>query len=188
MQSMLREKLMAQSQKLSVISKTYKNDVGHFVESYFQWLEELENDIRSLRSTLSIMLQSEKTVLMSIMDGNIPVHVRDSKNSRKYIRVASAISLEKIAREMASIVNNIDMNLDPTKQQLIQAIAVLSIKDSNLYDSLSVDPMSVSSIRHKLSTTPETVQISNYICAKLTSMDINYLINDILANIVSNRI
>ena len=66
------------------------------------------------------------------------------------------------------------------------AIAVLNIKKPGLYDSLKQDEKTVSIIWKLLSETPETVAMYNYFCAKLSYLDIKYLILDIIQKIKTN--
>jgi hypothetical protein len=82
---------------------------------------------------------------------------------------------------------NIDHTLNQSSEKLCNAIAVLEIKEPELYNRLQVNQHGVDTIRKMLSKTPETIPIYNYLCAKLASTDINYLLMDIIQKIVSNK-
>ena len=187
MQCILREKLLAQATRLAGISNVYRTESYRFVDAYFTWLEEAEKDLSGLRSPIGIMLQAEKSSLTSVSDGYVPSQIQAGKNIRKIQRAAAAQSLEKVSREIYSKIENIDNTLDQSSEKLCNAIAVLEIKEPELYNRLQVNPQGVDTIRKMLSKTPETIPIYNYLCAKLASTDINYLLMDIIQKIVSNK-
>ncbi len=187
MQCILREKLLAQATKLAGVSNVYRTESYRFVDAYFTWLEEAEKDLSSLRSPIGILLQAEKSSLTSVSDGYMPSHIQAGKSIRKIQRAVAAQSLEKISREIYSKIENIDHALDQSNEKLCNAIAILEIKEPELYNRLQVNQQGVDTIRKMLSKTPETMPIYNYLCAKLASTDINYLLMDIIQKIVSNK-
>jgi len=187
MQCILREKLLVQATKLAGISNVYRTESYRFVDAYFAWLEEAEKDLSSLRSPIGIMLQAEKSSLISVSDGYVPSQIQAGKNIRKIQRAAAAQSLEKVSREIYSKIEYIDQTLDQSSEKLCNAIAVLEIKEPELYNGLQVNQRGIDTIRKMLSKTPETIPIYNYLCAKLASTDINYLLIDIIQKIVSNK-
>jgi hypothetical protein len=187
MQCILREKLMAQAMKLAGVSNIYRIESHRFVEAYLAWLEEAEKDLSSLRSPIVIVLQAEKSSLTSVADGYLPSHIQAGTSIRKNQKAVAAQSLEKVSREIYSKIENIDHNLDQFSEKLCHAIAVLAIKEPDLYNNLQVDQQGVETIWKKLGSTPETIPSYNYFCAKLASTDINYLLMDIIQKIVSNK-
>lgn len=188
MQSILREKLLAHALKLSVVSDTYRKDSSRFVELYYSWLDETEKDISSLRSPISIILQSEKSSLTSVLDGYLPDNIQPGTSVRKHLRAFAAQSLEKVSKEIYSKIDSIDTQLDQMNEQLCHAIAILAIKAPGLYDNLETNQMCIDAIWKMLSSLPETMQMYNYFCAKLTLTDRNYILIDIIQKIMSNRI
>lgn len=187
MQCILREKLLAQAKKLAGVSNVYRTESYRFVDAYFAWLEEAEKDLSSLRSPIGILLQSEKSSLTSVSDGYVPDQIHAGKSIRKIQRATAAQSLEKVSREIYSKIEDIDQTFNQQSEKLSNAIAVLAIKEPELYDRLQINQHGVDIIRKSLSKTPETIPIYNYLCAKLASSDINYLLLDIIHKIVSNK-
>lgn len=187
MQCILREKLMAQAMKLADVSNVYRTESHRFVDAYFSWLEEAEKDLSGLRSPIVILLQAEKSSLISVMDGYLPSHIQAGKSIRKSQKAVAAQSLEKVSKEIYSKIENIDHNLDQFSEKLCHAIAVLAIKEPELYNGLQVNQHGVDTIWKMLGRTPETIPIYNYFCAKLASADINYLLMDILQKISGNN-
>lgn len=188
MQSILREKLLAQAVKLSDVSNIYRTESYRFVDAYFRWLEEAEKDLSVLRSPISIMIQAEKSSLISVSDGYVPGNVQAGKNIRKTQRAAAAQSLEKVSREIYSKIEYIDQTLDQSREKLSNAVAVLAVKEPELYSRLQANQNGIDTIRIMLGKTPETIPIYNYLCAKLSSTDMNYLLMDIIQKIKSNKI
>ncbi|MGB9940640.1 hypothetical protein [Methanosarcina sp.] len=187
MQSILREKLMIQATKLAAVSNIYRTEDYRFVDAYFTWLEEAEKELAALRSPINIMLQAEKSSLTSILDGYVPNHIQAGKSTRKIQKAAAAQSLEKVSIEIYSKIENIDHALDQSSEKLCNAIAILAIKEPELYKRLQVNQHAIDTIWKMLGETPETIPIYNYFCAKLVSSDINYLLLDIIQKIESNK-
>ncbi len=188
MQSILREKLMAQAVKLAEVSNIYRTESYRFVDAYFVWLEEAEKDLAPLRTPISILLQAEKSTLASVLDGYLPSDIQEGKSVRKGQKAVAAQSLEKISREIYSKIENSDLALDQLNEKLCHAIAVLASKEPELYKSLSADQRGADKVWRLLGTTPETVPMFNYFSAKLASADRNYLLFDIIQNVVGNKI
>ncbi|TFH42148.1 MAG: hypothetical protein E4G94_06780 [ANME-2 cluster archaeon] len=187
MQCILREKLLAQAVKLAGVSNVYRTESHRFVDAYFAWLEEAEKDLSSLRTPISILLQAEKSSLTSILDGYLPNFIQAGKSNRKNQKAAAAQSLENVSKEIYSKIEHIDHTLDQSSEKLCHAIAVLAIKEPELYNRLQVNQHGVDTIWKMLGRTPETIPTYNYFCAKLESTDINYLLMDIIQKIVSNN-
>ncbi|MTI81114.1 MAG: hypothetical protein FH758_09535 [Firmicutes bacterium] len=186
MQSILREKLLAQSFKLAEVSKIYRTDSHRFVDAYLNWLEEAEKDLASLRSPINILLHAEKSALTSILEGNLPHYAQEKRNTKKYQRAAAAESMERILKEFYSKIESIDQYFDRIRENLCQTIAILTTKDPNFHQSLEPNQQGVKIILKKMSQTPETIQMYNYFSAKLASTDVKYLIVGIIMNIIGN--
>ena len=179
---------MAQAVKLAEVSNIYRTESYRFVDAYFVWLEEAEKDLAPLRTPISILLQAEKSTLASVLDGYLPSDIQEGKSVRKGQKAVAAQSLEKISREIYSKIENSDLALDQLNEKLCHAIAVLASKEPELYKSLSADQRGADKVWRLLGTTPETVPMFNYFSAKLASADRNYLLFDIIQNVVGNKI
>lgn len=180
MQSILREKLLTQAFKLAGVSNTYIRESHRFVETYFNWLEEAQNELMGLRSPISILLQSEKSTLLSVLDGNLPSNLQEGKSIRKCQKAVAAQSLEKVSKEFYTKIESIDNNFDQLGEKLCHTVAVIATKEPEFYRELKVSQQSIDDLWRKIGSTPETIPIYNYLCAKLTSTDINYLLTDIV--------
>lgn len=187
MQCILREKLLAQAIKLAGVSAVYRTESNRFVDAYFAWLEEAEKDLSSLRSPVGVLLQAEKSSLSSVPDGHVPNHIEAGKSIRKIQKAVAAQSLEKVSKELYAKIESIDHALDQFREKLCHAVAVLATKEPELYGRLQADERGVAIIWKLLGSTPETVPMYNYFCAKLASPDIQYLLLDIIQKIVGNR-
>lgn len=187
MQSILREKLLVLAARLSIVSSTYIRENYRFVQDYLTWLENAEQDIAGLRSSISILLQAEKTILISVLDGYMPANIKES-SPRKRLRAIAAQSLDRVAREIQSKVENIDNSFVPIKEQICHAIAIISSKDPELHINLQPNQQGIDILWKKLGTTLETIPVFNYFCAKLSPTDRDYLLIDIIQNILSNKI
>jgi len=187
MQCILREKLMGQAMKLASVSNVYRTDSSRFVDAYLSWLEEAEKDLSSLRSPIVIVLQAEKSSLTSVLDGYLPSQIQEGRSIRKSQKAVAAQSLEKVSKEIYSKIESIDNTLDQFSEKLCHAIAVLAVREPELYHRLQVNQHGVDTIWKLLGRTQETIPIYNYFCAKLASTDINYLLMDIIQKIVSNK-
>jgi hypothetical protein len=187
MQSILRETLLAQALKLSNISHIYRTESYRFVDAYFNWLEEAEKDLSILRSPLVVLLQAEKSSLSSVLDGYLPSNIQPKQSIRKSQKAQAAQSLEKVSREIYSKIESIDNNLDQLNEKLCHAIAVLVSKEPDVLKKLQASQQGVTILREMLSRTPETIAIYNYFCAKLVSVDIDYILMDIIQKIMSNK-
>jgi hypothetical protein len=188
MQSIQREKLFTQALKLAEVSNTYRNESHRFVEEYLKWLEAAEKDLAPLRSPISILLQSEKSSLLSVLDGNMPSHVQEGKSVRKYLKVFAAQSLERISQEIYSKIQGMDNTFEELNEKLCHTIAVLATRTPDLYQRIQANQIQISTIWRMVGQTPETIPMYNYLCAKLTSTDINYLLIDIVQKIAGNNI
>lgn len=188
MQCVLREKLLAEAMKLSKVSDVYRTDSHRFVAAYMDWLETAEKELSGLRSPISILLQSEKSALTSVLDGYTPNFIQAEKSVRKTQKAVAAQSLEKLSKEFYSKIESIDHVLDQLSEKLCHAVAVLASKEPELYAQVSVSKHGVQSIWRMLSNTPETLPMYNYFCAKLASTDINYLLMDIVQKVAGNTV
>ena len=187
MQCILREKLLTQAMKLSDVSSLYRTESNRFVDAYFGWLEEAEKDLSGLRSPISILLQAEKSSLTAVLDGYLPDNIQAGKSVRNSQRAVAAQSLEKVSKEIYSKIENIDQTLNQLQEKLCHAVAVLASKEPEVYENIQVSQQGIDTIWKMLGRTPETTPMYNYFCAKLTSTDRNYLLMDIIQNIVSNK-
>jgi len=187
MESILREKLLAQAIKLSDVSNVYRTESHRFVDAYFIWLEGAEKDLSFLRSPICILLQAEKTSLTSVMDGYLADHIQTGKSIRKNQKAVAAQSLEKISREIYSKIESIDHTLNQLKEKLCHAVAVLASKEPEVYENIQGSQQGIDTIWKMLGRTPETAPMYNYFCAKITATDRNYLLMDIIQKIVSNK-
>lgn len=186
MQCILREKLLAHAMKLTDVSDIYRAESHHFVSAYFNWLEEAEKDLSGLRSPISIILQSERSSLASVLDGYLPGYIQPGNSNRKNQKAVAAQSLEKVSKKIYSKVEEIDRTLDQLNEQLCHAVAVLQSKNPRLYEKLQVSQQGVEAIWVMLRETPETIQMYNYLCAKLAPTDKHYLLIDIIQKIRNN--
>lgn len=187
MQCILREKLMAQAIRLSGVSNIYRTESQRFVNVYIDWLEEAEKDLSGLRSPLCVLLQAEKSSLISVIDGYRPDFVHVEKSIRKIQKAVAAQSLEKISKEIYSKIENIDNTLEQLNEKLCHAVAVLVSKKPELCNNIQANQDGVDEIWNMLGSTPETMPMYNYFSAKLNSIDINYLLADIIQKIISNK-
>ena len=187
MQCILREKLLAQATKLAIVSKVYHSDSTRFVSEYFGWLIEAEKDLATLRSPVGILLQAEKTSLTSVLDGNLPDHLHSAKSTRKNQRAVAAQSLERISREFYSKIEKIDQSLEQMSDKLCPAVAVLASKEPGVFEGIEPNQQGIVTIWRMLGSTPETAPMYHYLCARLAPTDRDYLLTDIIQNIVSNR-
>lgn len=187
MQCILREKLLTQATKLVEVSNIYRSESHHFVDAYINWLEESEKDLSGLRSPIIILLQAEKSLLISVLDGYLPSNIQNGKNLRKSQKAVAAQSLEKISKEIYAKIEAIDRTFDQLNENLCQAVAVLASKVPAAFDNLPVDQHGVDTIWEMLGRTPETIPMYNYIGSKLSTTDRNYLMVDIIQKIMSNR-
>lgn len=187
MQCILREKLLTQAMKLADVSNLYRTESYRFVDAYFSWLEEAEKDLSGLRSPVSILLQAEKSSVTSVLDGYLPSYIQAGKNTRKIQKAVAAQSLEKISREIYSIIEKTDNTFDQSSEKLCHAVAVLASKEPGVYEKLQLNQQGINTLWKMLSITPETIPMYNYFCAKLASTDINYLLMDIIQKIISNK-
>ena len=187
MQCILREKLLAQSRKLAEVSSLYRTESHRFVEAYIDWLKEADKDLSGLRSPVSILLQAEIAALTSVLDGYLPNHIQPGTSARKIQKALAAQSLEKISGEIYSKIESIDHSLEQLNEKLCHAVAVLASKHPEVYETLKVDQQGLDAIWAMLGQTPETLPMYNYFCAKLASVDKNYLLMDILQKIDSNK-
>ncbi len=187
MQSILREKLIAQAIKLSEVSALYKTEKYRFANAYLEWLENAEKDLSSLRSPVSILLQAEKATVSSALDGYRPDYIVQSKSIRKNQLVVAAKSLEKISREFYIVIGNIDGMLEQLNEKMCHAVAVIAGKVPDLYDSIQPDKQGIETVWNLLKSNPETNPIFNYFSAKLPVADRNYILTDIIVKIKSNR-
>jgi len=187
MQCILREKLMSWAMKLSTVSSIYRNDNVRFVAEYLAWLEAAEKDLSSIRSPICVILQSEKNTLLSVLDGYLPDYILTGTNLRKAQRAVAAHSGEVISKEIYSKIGEIDQNLAPLGDNLARSVAVLIGKDPHLFDTLTGSQEGVDALWRRFSTEAETIPIYNYMCAKLNRVDVNYLLIDIIQNILSSK-
>lgn len=187
MQSILREKLLFHGMKLSAVSKIYQTESYNFIGAYFSWLEDAEKDLSGLRSPISILLQSEKSSLTSVLDGYVPSFIRAETSTRKIHKAVAAQSLERVSREVFSKIETIDRLFEELSEKLCHAIAVLGSKYPELYKEIHASQSGVTKVIRLLGNTPETLPMHNYFAAKLSSIDLNYLLSDIISKIVSNK-
>jgi len=188
MQSILREKLLTCAIKLAEVSNIYRTENHRFVDAYFGWLEETEKDLSGLRSPISILLQAEKSLLTSVLDGYTPDYIQIEKSIRKKQKAIAAQSLDRISKEIHTKIESIDHIFDQISEKLCHAIAVLASKEPDLYGKLQADQQGIDTIWRNLGLTPETIPMFNYFCAKLASTDRDYLLLDIIQKIVQNKL
>jgi hypothetical protein len=187
MQCILREKLLMQALKLADVSNIHRNESQLFVAAYFGWLEAAEKDLSGLRSPICILLQAEKSSLISVLDGNIPVNIQSGKSTRKAQKAVAAQSLEKVSKEIYSKIEAIDSNLEQLSDKLCHAIAVLACKEPEVIEKIEANQQGIDIIWKKLGSSQETLPMYNYFCAKLASTDKDYLLIDIIQKIIRNR-
>lgn len=187
MHCLVKEKLLKQAEGLSEISKTYYSNKSRFIPEFIKWLDESERELSFNKNPIGILFQSEKSKILSVLDGYLPDDVPNEKNLRKVQRAVTARSLNFLSTEIYSKLQQIETEYDAVREKLSHAIAVLGTKDPGLYASLDNDQKSVIQIWKLLKETPETLPMYNYFGARLSQTDLFYLITEILGNIVVNR-
>jgi hypothetical protein len=187
MQCILRERLLACAIDLTQVSAIYRAEGHRFVGSYIAWLEEAERKLSGLRTPISILLQAEKSLVTSVLDGYAPAEVQAENSVRKRQKAVAAHSLERLSREIHQKIESIDHTLNQTKEKMCHAIAVLASKQPDLYANLEANQSVIDALWRALGATPETLPMFNYFSAALPSTDRNYVLLDIVTNIVSNR-
>lgn len=187
MQGILREKLLTHALKLADVGRIYLTESQNFVAAYFRWLEETEKDLSGLRSPISVLLQAEKTSLISVMDGYVPNQIQADKSIRKIQKACAAQSLEKISKDIHAKIEGIDHTFEQLNEKLCHAVAILATKTPDLYAGIQLNQQGMDAIWIMLGRLPETVPMYNYFCAKINSTDRNYLLADIIQKIISNR-
>jgi hypothetical protein len=187
MQCILREKLLERSISLAQVSAIYRSEAQEFVDAYIRWLEQTERELASLRTPISILLQAEKSLVTAVLDGYVPAIVQNEKSARKRQRAIAAHSLERMSKEIHAKIESIDHALGQSREKLCHAIAVLATKEPDLYAALEANQQSIDAIWRKLAVLPETIPMFNYFCAALAASDRNYVLMDVIANILGNR-
>jgi hypothetical protein len=187
MQSLLREKLLAQALKLGEVSNLYRSDATRFVLSFYQWLDETEQTLASTRSPEIILLQGEKSLVTSVLDGYFPEYVQNGKNPRKTQRAVAAHSVEKIAQVFRERIEEIDRAFTQVNENMCNAVAVLATKNPELFQSLQANQNGAEIVWYQMSKVPETIPMYHYLSAKLSMSDRNYLLLDILEKMINNR-
>ena len=187
MQSIIRERLFAQALKLGEVSDLYRSDATRFVASYYQWLDETEKSLAGTRCSEIILLQGEKNLVTSVLDGYIPEDIQNGKNLRKTQRAIAARSLEKIARVFRDKIEEIDHTFAQINENMCHAVAVLASKEPAIFQSLQPDQPGAETVWYLMGKTAETVPMYQYFSAKLALTDRNYLLLDILEKMSSNR-
>jgi hypothetical protein len=188
MQCILREKLLAQAIKLAEVSNIYRTESHQFVDAYLNWLEQAEKDFSSLRSPISILLQAERNSVGSVIDGNLPLNIQSGMSARKNQRVAATQSLEKVSKEIYSKIEAIDDFLEQFNEKLCHAVAVVASKQPETYSKLEATQHGVDTIWKMLGSVPEVVPMYNYFSARLAVTDRNYLLMNIIQNMLSNKV
>ncbi len=172
---------------LSAVSAIYRSENHRFVEAYMQWLEQAEKDLSSLRSSISILLQAEKSVLNSVQDGYVPNYIQAEKSTRKIQKAVAAHSLEKVSQELYAKIEHIDRHFEELKEKLCHAVAILTTKNPSMVSQLQADQQGVDLIWQAMRQAPETIAMFNYFSAKLTVTDVQYLLIDVLQKFTSNQ-
>ncbi|MGB1237229.1 MAG: hypothetical protein ACPG4U_03400 [Pseudomonadales bacterium] len=186
MRAILREKLIAQGLALANVSKLYQSDAQRLVPAYQHWLNHCEQDLSSLRSPISLTLQAERTSLLAVLDGLVPEGIQHTKSTRKLHRAAAARSIEKVSVLFQQQLEEIDRYFEQITEQLCQSSAIIQSLQPQLYASLT-PTTGAASIWHAMHDTQETLQIYNYLSAKVSASDRNYLLQDLVARVLSNR-
>lgn len=185
MLSILKEKIICQGISLAQTSALYQSDAQQLVAKYIRWLNDTEESIASLRTPLSLTIQAERTTILAIGDGLIPDGVQPSKSTRKLARAATAISIEKVSLLLQEKVREIDLFFEQILEQLCQAAAIVQSLKPQTYSSLNAE-FGPSKLWQEIKQTKETVQIHNYLCAKVSVTDRNYLLTEVVQRILSN--
>ena len=188
MQSILREKLLAQANKLAEVSEVYRNESHRFVEAYITWLDEAEKDLSHLRTPISVLLQAEKSSLLSVLDGYLPQDIQAKMSIRKVQKAVAAQSLVKISQAIYAKIETVDRAFDQIRENLCHAIALIMSKEPETFTQLQANQPNVILVWEVLGRTPETIQLYNYFCGKLAATDRDYLVLDIIEKIISNRV
>ncbi len=187
MQSILRETLMVQVDSLAKVVQGYGADPTQFVASYLTWLNDAQDALGRLRSPMLAFVQAERATIMSAMDGHVPDGTAVSRSPRKTLRAVASLSIERMSREMYERVNEIDRNLAPMVEQMAHAVAVLAAKEPKFVENLAVTQAVADGVWKMLTQTPETMPVSHFFAAKLSLADRNYLLLEVIGNLVANR-
>jgi|GEM_PF-1752619 len=187
MESILREKLLNQAQKLAIVSAIYRTESTRFVSAYFDWLEAAEKDLAHLRSPISILLQSEKTKLTSVLDGFLPDQIQSNRSHRRNQRSVAALSLSDLSQAIYQKIEKIDNNFEEIREKMAHGLAVLMGKEPDLMTNVTLTESSAMMVWRRLGGFPETLPMYHYFSAKLAAVDRKYLLLDIMHNLVENQ-
>lgn len=182
MDSILREKLVSQAQRLGAVGGLYRTDSSRFVNSYYDWLESAEKDLANLRSPFSALIQAEKAKVTSVLDGYRPDYIIESRSARRCQRAVAAKSVSDLSQEMYKKIDQIDTNFYQLQEKISHSLAVLANKEPDVFSGLKISEASALIIWARLAQHPETLPMYNYLSVKLAAVDRKYLLLDALQN------
>lgn len=184
--SIHREMILELLLDLPILLDLYEDVDPRFGAAVLKWLHKGEQNLARLRSPLVGSLSAQRGKVLALQDGIMPDGCEiDRRNRRKRIRAGTALVLHDVESALNKIVVEIDENLKIYRDKMAQLIAVVSA--TNVIPLPPTEPRNLwlEKVWQSIEPTPETQHMLGYLNASLSKTDLNYLLDEVLGNLLS---
>lgn len=184
MLSYAREQLNEQLSRLSAVVDLYARNEPDFVERALEWIRETETRLQKLRNPRASLLAAERGKLLAAHEGRPEGAGRSS--ARRQARAVASEVLSACEASVREVIADADRRLDDTRTRLAQIVAVASAKQPIPLPPTEPRTAWLSKIWTGMSLVPEASGMVTYISATTRHVDILYLLDDLLSNLIEN--
>lgn len=155
-----------------------------FVPDVLRWLQRTESTLQRLRSPLSSLVATQRAQILAVGDGlSEPTVVRVGRSARRTERAVTAIALRHIEEALRTRLMEIDHKLEDAREKMVSFLAAAS-KNVAIPPPTGDRTAWLHATWRALGAGRETGALHTYLDALLTSTDRDYLLDDVLSNLL----
>ncbi|MET1256280.1 hypothetical protein [Aliikangiella maris] len=185
MQAYIREKLvdaLIESQKLI---NQYQTNSANFISSTLKWLIKIDDELARLRHPLSSMIAAERGKLLATVEGGNLDNPGLSK--RKAERFKAVNIIESVEQKLREAVDQIDSQFIIWRDKIAQLAAISSRHNPISLSQQQIGNKELIQIWQQFGIPEEGINMHQYLSAVMPQADLLYLLDDVVANLLSNR-
>ncbi len=185
MKAVIREQILAQLLNIPALMDLHLQQSVDFIPKTLRWFIDTEKLLSPHRLPVVSRISGFRGQLQATEEGYVHPQVQQDKFSLRKKRNATAVALLQASEEeLRKEIESIDELFTELRDKLAQLIAIVSAK-SPLPHSLHITESYLGQIWTLLSENAETLSMSKYIEVKTNRTDRNYLLQDLMANVVA---
>lgn len=185
MQAYIREKLVDALIESQSLMNQYQKNSGNFIPYTLKWLIGVDEELAKLRHPLSSMISAERGKMLSAAEGNID---NPGRSKRKAERFQAVNVIDTVEQKLREVVDDIDNQFTVWRDKIAQLAAISSRHTPIILSQQQIGNNELKQIWQQFGIPEEGINMHQYLSAVMPQADLLYLLDDVVTNLLSNRL